>query len=211
VDLENLRMEYLQGQLDPESLSPSPFQQFAAWLEAALAANLPEPHGMILSTVSAQGRPSSRVVLLRSHGEEGFFFFSNYLSRKGRELGQNPQAALNFWWPQLERQVRIEGRVQQAQASRSDRYFASRPYESQAASAASPQSQAIPSREFLLERIEMVKAQFPQSLPRPEHWGGYQLMPDCFEFWQGRQSRIHDRFAYKLQEDGSWSIERLAP
>ena len=210
VDVESLRSDYLQGQLDEASLSPDPFEQFASWLEAALVANLPEPHAMTLSTVSAQGRPSSRVVLLRGHGPEGFFFFTNYHSRKGQELAQNPQAALSFWWPQLERQVRIEGVITKAEPQRSDSYFASRPYSSQAASAASPQSQTIPSRDDLLGRIEQIQAQFPQAIPRPDHWGGYVLAPDYFEFWQGRQSRIHDRFAYR-QADGSWLIERLAP
>ena len=211
MDVESLRTDYLQGQLDEASLHPNPFEQFAGWLEAALAAKLPEPHGMTLSTVSAEGRPSSRVVLLRGHGPEGFFFFTNYLSRKGQDLAQNPQAALGFWWPQLERQIRIEGIIRKADPERSDSYFASRPYESQAASAASPQSQTIPSREFLLQRIEQIQAQFSQAVPRPEHWGGYVLAPHYFEFWQGRKSRIHDRFAYERQADGSWAIGRLAP
>jgi pyridoxamine 5'-phosphate oxidase len=211
VSLHDLRTDYLQGQLGEGDLYPNPFEQFAAWFEAALAANLTEPHGMTLSTVSVEGKPSSRVVLLRAHGPEGFFFFTNYHSRKGQELQANPHAALNFWWPQLERQIRIEGTVGKAEPERSDAYFASRPYDSQAASAASPQSQIIPSRDFLLQRIEGVKAQFPQAVPRPEHWGGFGLEPTYFEFWQGRKSRIHDRLSYWLQGDGSWRIERLAP
>jgi pyridoxamine 5'-phosphate oxidase len=211
VDIEKLRYEYTKGSLEISDLSPDPFTQFSRWLEAALDAHLQEPHGMTLSTVGLDGRPSSRVVLLRGYSPAGFVFYTNYRSRKGRELEHNPYAALGFWWPELERQIRIEGRVQRLEPELSDAYFASRPYESQAGSACSPQSEPIPSREWLLERIAALKRQYPERIPRPEHWGGYRLEPDYFEFWQGRTNRLHDRFAYRLQPDQSWRIERLAP
>lgn len=211
MDLRNLRYDYTKGELDESDVSPDPIEQFAVWLEAALAAGLTEPYGMTLSTVGENGRPSSRVVLLRGFSAEGLIFYTNYRSRKGRELEAHPYAALNFWWPPLERQVRIEGRVSKLSAEESDFYFASRPYESQAASASSPQSEPIPSREALLLRIEQTKLQHPERVPRPPHWGGYRLEPDYFEFWQGRQSRIHDRLAYTPEPDGSWKITRLAP
>lgn len=211
MDLRNLRYDYTKGELDESDVSPDPIEQFAVWLEAALAAGLTEPYGMTLSTVGENGRPSSRVVLLRGFSAEGLIFYTNYRSRKGRELEAHPYAALNFWWPPLERQVRIEGRVEKVSAEESDAYFASRPYESQAASASSPQSEPIPSREVLLQWIEQTKQRYPTQVPRPPHWGGYRLVPDYFEFWQGRKSRIHDRLAYTPEPDGSWKITRLAP
>lgn len=211
MELHSLRTDYGYGSLDEGQLDPDPFRQFAAWLEVALGAGLVEPHGMTLSTVGEGGRPSSRVVLLRGYSPQGFVFYTNYQSRKGRELAANPFAALGFWWPGLERQVRIEGRVARVEPELSDAYFASRPYESQVGSAASPQSEVIAGREVLEQRIEELKARYPQAMPRPAHWGGFRLQPDYFEFWQGRKNRLHDRFAYSLQAGGSWKIERLAP
>lgn len=211
MNLQRLRTEYQRGAFSEETASTDPFSQFEAWLNEALASNLPEPHAMTLSTVSVHARPSSRVVLLREFSPEGFVFYTNYRSRKGSDLQANPQAALNFWWAELERQVRIEGRVQLLSPAKSDAYFASRPYQSRLAAHASEQSSVISSREELLSRIEELGAQFPEHVPRPAHWGGYLLSPDYFEFWQGRENRLHDRLAYSLQVDGSWLIQRLAP
>ncbi|GEM84443.1 pyridoxamine 5'-phosphate oxidase [Meiothermus hypogaeus] len=209
--LRDLRSDYTYGTLSEQDADPNPFRQLERWLSEAIETHLYEPHGMTLSTVGANGRPSSRVVLLRGLDEGGLVFFSNYHSRKGQELEANPWACLNFWWPPMERQVRIEGRVEKVEPQLSDEYFASRPYDSQIGSAASPQSQVIAGREVLEERIAEFKARYPETVPRPAHWGGYRLKPDTFEFWQGRPSRLHDRLVYRLQPDGGWTIERLAP
>lgn len=211
MNLKDLRYDYSHSSLERSQLGENPFEQFGLWLTEAQQAQILEPHGMTLSTVDAEGQPSSRVVLLRGFDQRGFVFFTNYLSRKGQHLTQQPRAALGFWWASLERQIRLEGHITQLDPADSDAYFASRPYESQAGSAASPQSQPIASREVLMERIETLKSQHPQTIPRPAHWGGYRLAPHRFEFWQGRPSRLHDRFIYLLQPDGSWQITRLAP
>lgn len=211
-NIRNLRISYTQATL--ERVDPDPLIQLEGWLNAAIQAELVEPQAMTLGTVGANGRPSSRVVLLRGletkGGPEGLLFFSNYHSHKGRDLEGNPFACLNFFWGPLERQVRIEGRCEKLSASESDAYFASRPRESQIASASSPQSQIIGSRAVLEEKMQALEAAFPEHIPRPEHWGGYRLIPDLFEFWQGRPARLHDRFQYQL-EDGVWQISRLAP
>jgi pyridoxamine 5'-phosphate oxidase len=209
--LRDLRSDYTYGTLSEQDADPNPFRQLERWLAEAIETHLYEPHGMTLSTVGANGRPSSRVVLLRGLDDSGLVFFSNYHSRKGRELEANPWACLNFWWPPLERQVRIEGQVEQVEPQLSDEYFASRPYDSQIGAAASPQSEVIASREVLEQRIAELKARYPETVPRPAHWGGYRLKPDTFEFWQGRPSRLHDRLVYRLQPGGEWKIERLAP
>ncbi|WP_027877085.1 pyridoxamine 5'-phosphate oxidase [Meiothermus cerbereus] len=209
--LRDLRSDYTYGTLSEQDADPNPFRQLERWLAEAIETHLYEPHGMTLSTVGANGRPSSRVVLLRGLDDSGLVFFSNYHSRKGRELEANPWACLNFWWPPLERQVRVEGQVEQVEPQLSDEYFASRPYDSQIGAAASPQSEVIASREVLEQRIAELKARYPETVPRPAHWGGYRLKPDTFEFWQGRPSRLHDRLVYRLQPDGEWKIERLAP
>lgn len=211
MDISRLRTDYTQNVLEEKDLDSDPWVQFENWLEAAIAANLPEPHGMTLCTVGEKGRPSSRVVLLRGLSPQGLVFYTNYRSRKGQELEQHPWACLNFWWPQLERQVRVEGRVQKVAPEQSDAYFASRPYESQVASAASPQSTEIPSRAILEEQITELRREYPDAVPRPAHWGGFCLVPDYFEFWQGRKARLHDRLAYTVQTDGSWKVARLAP
>ena len=211
MELKNLRYDYSHSSLERSQLHNDPLEQFALWLAEAQQAQIIEPHGMTLSTVDAEGQPSSRVVLLRGFDQRGFTFFTNYLSRKGQALAQQPRAALGFWWASLERQIRLEGQIALLDPADSDAYFASRPYESQAGSAASPQSQPIASREVLMEQIEALKREHPQQIPRPAHWGGYRLIPHRFEFWQGRPSRLHDRFVYLLQPDGRWQIDRLAP
>jgi pyridoxamine 5'-phosphate oxidase len=206
-----LRSDYTYGSLNEQSADPNPIKQFEHWLLEALEAQLYEPHGMTLATVGPDGRPSSRVVLLRGLDERGPVFFSNYQSRKGRELAANPWASLNFWWPPLERQVRIEGQVEQVELELSDAYFASRPYQSQVAAWASPQSEVIAGREELKQRVQQIVARFPDQVLRPAYWGGFRLKPDYFEFWQGQPNRLHDRLAYRLRPGGDWQIERLAP
>lgn len=209
--LRDLRYSYNNGTLEEATAAADPIVQFEAWMKKALESDLHEPHGMIVSTVGPDGRPSSRAVLLRDFDQRGFTFFTNYTSRKGREIEHNPFACINFWWPTLERQVRIEGRVSKVEPEVSDAYFASRPRGSQIGSSASPQSRPIAGREVLEARIAELEARYPEAVPRPEHWGGYRLSPDYLEFWQGRPSRLHDRLVYRLQPDGSWKIERLAP
>jgi pyridoxamine 5'-phosphate oxidase len=205
------RNDYTYGSLSEQSANPNPIKQFEYWLLEAIEAQLHEPHGITLATVGQDGRPSSRVVLLRGLDERGLVFFSNYYSRKGREIAAHPWASLNSWWPLLERQVRIEGRVEQVEPELSDAYFASRPYQSQVAAWASPQSEVINGREELKQRVQQIMARFPDQVPRPPYWGGFRLKPDYFEFWQGRSNRLHDRLAYRLRPGGDWQIERLAP
>lgn len=206
--IRDLRTDYTAASLS--AVLADPVEQFEEWLHEAIDAKLPEPNGMTLSTVNAQGRPSSRVVLLRGFNTEGFVFYTNYLSRKGQDISEHPVACINFWWPVLERQVRIEGRIEKVSPEDSDAYFASRPRDSQLSAASSPQSQVIENKDVLLERISELQAQYPEDMPRPEHWGGYRLVPEYFEFWQGGPARLHDRFVYVLQ-DGNWTTQRLAP
>ncbi len=205
-----VRKEYGLRGLEREMLLDDPVLQLQNWIQDASDARIIEPNAMTLATVGASGRVSSRVVLLRGLDARGLTFFTNYSSRKGQELAAHPGAALNFWWGILERQVRIEGVVEQVSAAESEAYFASRPYESQLASAASEQSAVIPDRDFLEAEREELRSAHPEAIPRPVNWGGYRLVPDYFEFWQGRPARLHDRFAYTrvLQE---WKIERLSP
>ena len=211
--LADLRKTYSQRSLSETDVLPDAVRQFRAWLDEAIAARLDEPTALTLSTVSAQGQPSSRVVLLKGLPDDaGFLFYTNYNSRKGQELATQPLAALNFFWPGLERQVRVEGRVEKAPEPLSTEYFQSRPRSSQLGAWASPQSQVIGSREELEAREQAVEAEFAgqDPLPRPPHWGGYLLRPTLVEFWQGRPSRLHDRIVYKL-ENGTWKRARLAP
>jgi len=204
------RSEYGQKSLDLGDLLADPIDQLQRWLDDASEAKVVEPSAMCLSTVSAAGRPSSRMVLLRGLDARGLAFYSNYESRKGQEIEAHPDVCVNFWWGPLERQVRVEGRVTRLDPKESDAYFASRPHPSQVASAASPQSQVVESRQELESRVQRLADQYPNNVPRPDNWGGYLLTPDRFEFWQGRAARLHDRLAYRL-EAGRWKIERLAP
>ncbi len=203
------RKEYTLGELEISDLLESPLEQLKLWLEIAAQAGVIEPNAMTLSSVAANGRPSSRVVLLRGLDEQGLTFYTNYQSRKGLELLGSGFGCLNFWWGALERQVRVEGKVQKVSSEESDAYFASRPYESQLASAASPQSQIV-TREELEQKVENLRLEFPDVVPRPAQWGGFRLEPDGFEFWQGRKARLHDRIRYELKGD-TWVKERLAP
>jgi len=212
TSIADLRQEYSQKGLNEKEAEPNPFQQFQIWFDQALSAQLLEPNAMTLATVTAEGKPSARVVLLKHFNEQGFVFYSNYHSRKGQELGQNPWAALVFWWASLERQVRIEGRVEQVSEQESDAYFYSRPWGSRLGAWASEQSQVVSDRQVLEQRLVELEQQYQdQEIPRPPHWGGYRLVPIAIEFWQGRPNRLHDRLSYHRLEDGNWQIERLSP
>ncbi len=214
-ELADLRQSYTQRTLLEADVQPNAVRQFRQWLDEAVAAQLPEPSALTLATVdAASGQPSQRVVLLKGLPDDaGFLFYTNYDSRKGQELAGQPLAALNFFWPGLERQVRVEGRVEKAPADVSTAYFQSRPRGSQVGAWASPQSEVIGSRQELEAREHAIETQFKAEnpLPRPPYWGGYLLRPQRIEFWQGRPSRLHDRLGYERQEGGSWKISRLAP
>jgi pyridoxamine 5'-phosphate oxidase len=201
-----------QPRLLESEMDPNPFRQFRAWYERALSAGLPLPEAMTLATATPDGRPSARVVLLRGYDENGFVFFTNYDGRKGDELAANPRAALVFYWPELDRQIRIEGRVERATPQESDAYFQSRPRGSQLGAWASPQSEVIASREVLEARLREVEARYPEGpVPRPPFWGGYRVVPEAIEFWQEGPNRLHDRLRYVRQASGGWRLERLSP
>jgi pyridoxamine 5'-phosphate oxidase len=210
-NIANIRYDYqLKGLLETD-LDPDPLKQFRLWFEDVREAGITEANAMLLSTVF-EGRPSGRIVLLKDLDERGFSFFTNYDSKKGHEIAANPQVALTFFWKELERQVRIEGKIGKTSDAESSEYFAVRPRGSQIGAWASGQSEVIPDREFLEEKTKELEARFEgRQVPRPAHWGGYRVVADYVEFWQGRPSRLHDRLAYTKQPDGSWKIERLSP
>ncbi len=207
-DLHHHRRDYQLHELIEERISKNPFEQFGWWFEDATKSDIVEPNCMILSTATKDGKPSSRVVLLKAFDKQGFVFYTNYHSRKGKDLTENNQAALLFFWDKLERQVRIEGTIEKVEVHLSEEYFSTRPYESRLSAIVSEQSAEIPSRQFLEDRLEEVKK--AGHVHRPEYWGGYVLKPDYFEFWQGRASRLHDRIVYEL-DNSDWTIKRLAP
>jgi pyridoxamine 5'-phosphate oxidase len=199
-------------ELDENSVDRNPVDLFRRWFDDAVASGAKLPNAMTLATVSTDGKPSARVVLLKQVDEEGFVFFTNYRSQKAVELKVNPQAALVFYWTQLDRQVRVEGRVKKISAAESDEYFATRPRESQLGALASPQSETIESRKVLEENLRELEERYQnREVERPEHWGGYRLIPDRIEFWQNRDGRLHDRINYEREADSSWVISRLAP
>lgn len=210
IDVSELRKDYARETLDETKVARDPIVQFAQWFDEALHSELPEPNAMVLATVDGAGRPAARTVLLKGYDQRGFVFFTNYQSRKGRELTTNPQASLLFLWLELERQVRVEGRVERASAEESDDYYRSRPVDSRLGAWASPQSQVVASRAAIEHRFADAARTHGDDPNRPPHWGGYRLVPDLFELWQGRPSRLHDRIQYRLAA-GRWQIERLAP
>jgi pyridoxamine 5'-phosphate oxidase len=198
--------------LDIKDLNPDPFGQFHNWFQDAHDAGIPDANAMILATATADGMPSARTVLLKGLDETGLVFFSNYESHKGRELAENPRAAAVFYWQQLGRQVRVHGRVERVSEEESFAYFSSRHRGSRLGAWASRQSEPLDSRQELLERVQELDARYPgEDVPLPPHWGGYRILPDMFEFWESRQSRLHDRFRFTRNDDGSWDIQRLQP
>ena len=211
-ELQNLRQEYSAASLSELSINNNPIKQFETWFNEALQAQIPEPNAMTLATATHDGRPSARIVLLKGFDERGFAFYTNYLSRKGKEIAKNPQAAITFFWGELERQVRIEGVIEKLSKEESDQYFHSRPKQSQLGALASPQSQEIAGREVLEEKMDQLETEYAdKEVPKPSYWGGYVLKPRMIEFWQGRRSRLHDRVLYKKIDNKNWKKVRLAP
>jgi len=211
MSLADLRREYSHATLSEEAVDSDPITQFAKWFDEALAAKMPEPNAMSVATVGRNGRPSARILLLKDMDARGFTWYTNYGSRKAQDLLHVPYAALTFHWVELERQVRIEGRVERVAEAESEAYFKLRPIKSQLGAIASAQSHPIASRALLEQQFKEAEQQFGEAPPRPAHWGGYRLTPDTIEFWQGRRSRLHDRVLYTLQTDGQWQRERLQP
>jgi pyridoxamine 5'-phosphate oxidase len=210
MSIADLRQEYMRAGLSEADAHPDPFMQFERWFKDALAAPLPLANAMTLATVSAEGAPDARVVLLKGVEGGGFVFFTNYESRKGRQLGANPRACLVFLWSPLERQIRIEGRVEKVSEKESDAYFATRPVGARLSARASAQSAVVSGREVLETAVKAEQAKHGENPPRPPHWGGYRVTPSRIEFWQGRENRLHDRLLYN-RADSAWKIERLAP
>lgn len=212
ADIAQLRKDYTLHSLTETAVAPLPIAQFTAWWEQAVESAIEEVNAMALSTVNKEGRPESRIVLLKGYGEKGFVFFTNYESDKGDQLQQNAHCSLLFFWKELERQVRINGRAEKISAQESDDYFNSRPEGSKIGAWASPQSRIVESQQWLHENFERIKTQYQNNtISRPPHWGGFIVRPVSIEFWQGRPSRMHDRIKYSVQQDGGWKIERLAP
>ena len=212
TSIADQRKSYERAELSEDASHADPLQQFDQWLKEALSAELPEPNAMTLATVGSNLRPSTRMVLIKGYDARGLVWYTNYDSRKGQELAGNPYAALQFHWVELERVVRIEGQVQKISAEESDAYYQSRPLDSRIGAWASPQSQVIEGRSVLVAQAAKYTAQYLLQPPRPPHWGGYRLVPDRWEFWQGRRSRLHDRLVYsRSDQDSLWSRQRLAP
>ena len=211
MDLHDIREDYSKQALSEKECDAHPIPQFEKWLNEAIRSQVNEPTAVNVATVDVNGRPSSRMVLLKEVNPQGFVFFTNYHSRKGRALAAHPYAALTFFWPELERQVRIEGRVEKLDEAASDEYFESRPYTSRIGAWASEQSEVIENQAVLVKRAAVIGLKHPLHVPRPPHWGGYLVVPDCLEFWQGRPSRLHDRIRYRLDDNGNWIKERLSP
>ena len=210
--IRRLRREYALAGLSEADLAPDPFAQFAAWFAETLRAELSESNAMTVATATRDGIPAARIVLLKSWDERGFVFYTNYDGQKGRELAENPVAALVFYWPEMERQVRIAGAVERVAPEESDRYFDSRPLGSRLGAIASPQSAVIPDREILEARLRELAITYRDEPPtRPADWGGYRVVPRTVEFWQGRPNRLHDRLRYRRDDEGAWIVERLAP
>jgi len=210
MNIADLRQEYMRTGLAEADALPDPLAQFERWFKDALAAQLPLANAMTLATVSPEGTPDARVVLLKGVEGGGFVFYTNYESRKGRQLASRPEACLVFLWTQLERQVRIDGKVEKVTAAESDKYFSSRPAGARLSASASAQSAVVPDRTFLEIEVKKIKAMHGDNPPRPPHWGGYRVIPERIEFWQGRENRLHDRLLYTPAR-GGWKIERLAP
>lgn len=209
--IADIRKDYCLSQLDEHDIAPDPIEQFTRWWQHAIHSEVMEVNAMTLATATHDGIPSARIVLLKDYDERGFVFFTNYHSHKGRELDENPHAALVFFWKEIERQVRIEGDVVKVSDAESDEYFNSRPVGSRIGAWSSPQSSVIENRDVLENNVRHFEKEFQNSIPRPPHWGGYRVMPQKIEFWQGRSNRLHDRIQYTKTLQGSWKAERLAP
>ena len=209
-DIQRRRHEYTLKQLNEQDVDPNPFVQFDIWFKLALDANLPDANALTLATVNPEGKPTARILLLKDYSNDGYCFFTNYKSKKGEDLEQNPFGAMVFFWPELEKQIRIEGRVERLSPEQSNKYFMARPIGSRLAAAASPQSDVIKDRVEIETAIKEFETKYGDQFDRPDFWGGYRLIPEKFEFWQGRENRLNDRIEFIL-ENGKWNFHRLAP